>query len=81
MFTAYILVSPSNLVRSAALTAFGLIGNAYSHGRGWSFDSQRQERHQTIKVNARGLLLKQEKLKLQDMAVVEKRMMDCGKKK
>lgn len=74
---------------SAALTAFGLIGNAYILG-GQIKDvkddlgdqiHEMKEDMKEMNDDVRGLIRRQTELEIHDMARVEKLVMDCGKKK
>ena len=73
----------------AALTAFGLVGNAYILG-GQIKDvkddlggqiHEMKGNMKEIKDDIKGLIRRQTELEVQDMARVEKLVMDCGKNK
>ena len=82
-----------NLVYPAGLTAFGLVGNVYILGgqikdvkddlRGQIKDVKDDLGGQIreIKDDITGLIRRQTELEVQDMARVQKLVMDCGKNK
>lgn len=78
-----------HLVYPAALTMFGLIGNAYILGGqikdvkddlGGQIKDMKGDM-KDMKNDIRGLIRRQQELENHDMARVQKLVMDCGKKK
>lgn len=76
-----------SLVYPAALTAFGLVGNAYILGgqiKNLKDDLEGQIHEmkgdmKEMKGDVRGLIRRQTELAIHDMTQVEKLVMDCGK--
>lgn len=79
----------TNLVYPAALTAFGLAGNAYILGNqikdvrddlGGQIKEIKGDL-KAVKRDIKGLIARQTELELHDMSVAEKLLKDCGKNK
>lgn len=74
-----------HFIYPAALTLVGIVGNAYVLGNQVQEvkDDVKgiQKEIKSMKVDIRGLLLSQKELEAQDMAMVQKLVMDCSNKK